>query len=119
MADTVPSRVSVAVPDPPAVTPPPDAADSVPDPTASVTRTTPEAASMSEMESPVRPSAVSSVVVKVAGNVPAGASLAAVMVTVVLPLAVNAPPVPCAPELPSLKVQPITTEAGGVSDALA
>ena len=42
-----------------------------------------------------------------------GASLTAVMVTVVLPLAVIGPPEPCALVLPSLKLQLICTEAGG------
>ena len=44
-----------------------------------------------------------------------GASLTAVMVTVVLPVAVSVPPVPWAPLLLSLKVQLICALAGGVS----
>ena len=49
-----------------------------------------------------------------------GASFTAVMVTVMLPTAVNAPPVPCALiVLPSLKLQSICTLAGGVLELLA
>ena len=48
-----------------------------------------------------------------------GASLTAVIDTVTLPLAVSAPPVPCAPVLPSLNTQSICTEPGGASLALA
>ena len=47
-----------------------------------------------------------------------GASLTAVM-TVMLPVAVKAPPVPWAPLLPSLKVQSICVLAGGASLLLA
>ena len=42
-----------------------------------------------------------------------------VMVTVVMPSALSAPPVPCAPLLPSLKVQARVTLAGGVRLLLA
>ena len=48
-----------------------------------------------------------------------GASFTAVMFTVVLPAAVSAPPLPCAPALPSLKIQLICTLAGGASELLA
>ena len=48
-----------------------------------------------------------------------GASLTAVMLTVTLPVAVSAPPLPCAPLLPSLKVQSIWTLAGGALVILA
>ena len=48
-----------------------------------------------------------------------GASLTAVMETVVLPVALSAPPPPCAPLLPSLKNQSTCTVAGGASLPLA
>jgi hypothetical protein len=44
-----------------------------------------------------------------------GASLAAVIVTVVRTVACNAPPLPCAPALPSSKIHSICTLAGGAS----
>ena len=44
-----------------------------------------------------------------------GASLTAVMLTVVLPVALNTPPVPWLPLLPSFNVQFSTTLAGGAS----
>ena len=48
-----------------------------------------------------------------------GAAFAPAMFTVVLPKACIAPPLPCAPALPSSNVQSITTEAGGVPLVLA
>ena len=63
---------------------------------------------------PLRVTVCPSLTVRVAA-VTTGASLVAVMVTVVLPLAVSAPPMPCAPVLPSLKVQWICADAGGAS----
>ena len=50
---------------------------------------------------------------------PVGLSLTAMMVTMVDPVATNAPPVPWSPVLPSLKPHSITTLAGGASEALA
>ena len=44
-----------------------------------------------------------------------GLSLTAAIVTVVLPVALNAPPLPCEPALPSLKTQLIWALAGGAS----
>ena len=52
-------------------------------------------------------------------SVATGASLTDIILTVVLPVAVNAPPVPCPPLLPSLKVQLIWIDAGGASLLLA
>jgi hypothetical protein len=48
-----------------------------------------------------------------------GASFNAVMLTVELPLAASAPPLPWPPLLPSLKAQSSCTLAGGASELLA
>ena len=48
-----------------------------------------------------------------------GAVLTALMLTVVLPVAVRGPPAPCAPVLPSSKVQSICAVAGGEPELLA
>ncbi len=56
---------------------------------------------------PVKPTEAALVIV--------GASLTAVIVTVEVPVPVSAPPVPCAPALPSLNVHTTYTLAGGAS----
>ena len=54
-------------------------------------------------------------IVGMAAALSTGRSLTAVMLTVVVPSAVSAPPLPWAEVLPSLKVQAIRTLAGGAS----
>ena len=73
---TVPVSTSEPVPLPVTVTPPAVAADSVPVGTLRVTLTLPAAASTSLMLRPARLKLVSSAVVKVAGKLLTGASLA-------------------------------------------
>ena len=50
------------------------------------------------------------------GRASVGASLTAVIATVTLPAPASAPPLPCAPVLPSASVQTIVTLAGGASE---
>src|SRR6185369_12405126 len=52
-------------------------------------------------------------------TLPVGPSFTLIMFTVVLPVADRAPPAPCTPELPSLKIQSICTLAGGASELFA
>ncbi len=68
-----------------------------------------------EPTAPLGAPASSATVMDKAVSASTGASLTAVMVTVVLPVAVRAPPVPWLPLLPSLKVQLIWALAGGAS----
>ncbi len=107
MLASVPERTSDPVPDPVTVTPPPEAAVSVPDPTLSVTDMVPLAASMSAMARPESWTPVSSLVVNVAGSVLTGASLTGVMVMLRVSISVSVPPEPVLP--PSLVVMVRTT----------
>ena len=52
-------------------------------------------------------------------TVPVGLSFTPVMLTIVMPAAASAPPAPWDPVLPSLKLQSMTTVAGGASELLA
>ena len=99
---SVPERVSVPVPDPLTVTPPPVVAVRLPPETPSVTVMVPAAASTSAMERPLNCTLVSSFVLKLAGSVFTGASFTAFTVIVRVSTSVSVPPVPVLP--PSLVV---------------
>ena len=93
MSSTVPVSTKLPEPVPATVTVPSVVAVKVPVGTLNVTDTLPVAASGSAMLKPVRFKAVSSSVVKVAGNVLVGAVLTAFTVTFTVAVSVTSPEV--------------------------